>query len=103
MNDQRWEERRHAIARRLESLPWRTAVLLLVIAAILVAIRLAAPLGMKWFLNRKLAALPDYRGHVGDVDLSLIGGEVAVDDLRLDKRGGNPDVPFLRASRIEVD
>jgi hypothetical protein len=103
MNDTRWQERRRAFARRLARVPRRTAILLLVIAVVLLAARIAAPFVIQWALNRKLADLPDYRGHVGDVDLSILDSEFAVDDLRLDKRRGDPKVPFLRVERMEVD
>jgi hypothetical protein len=99
----RWQERRRALARRFARVPRRTAIVLLVIFAVLLVARIAAPFVIKWGLNRKLADLPDYRGHVDDVDLSILDSEFAIDDLRLDKKRGDPKVPFLRVDRMEVD
>ena len=91
------------MAERLARVPRRTAILVLSILGVLIAARVAAPFVIEWYLNRELARLPDYRGHIEDVDLSLIDGHFAVDELRLDKRKGNPKLPFLRVDRIEVD
>jgi hypothetical protein len=103
MNHSSGHERRPAFARYLARVPRTTAIVLLCVLVVLIAARIAAPLVIEHFLNKKLAALPDYRGSVADVDLSLIDSEFAVDELRLDKRKGDPKAPFLRVNRIEVD
>ena len=103
MNRARWKERGRAVAHRLARLPRRTAIALLVILVVLVAARVAAPIAIEWVLNRKLASLEDYRGHIDDVDLSILDSELAVDGLRLDRRKGDPELPFLRVERMEVD
>lgn len=103
MNRVRWRERGQAVLRQAAALPRRTVIVVLVVLGILIAARVAAPFVIRWVLNDKLANLPDYRGHIDDVDLSLLDSEFAVDELRLDRRQGDPEVPFLRASRIEVD
>lgn len=84
-------------------MPSPLAIALLSLLILLIAARIAAPVVIEHVLNRKLAELPDYRGSIADVDLSLIDSEFAVDELRLDRRQGDPDVPFLRVDRIEVD
>ncbi|HTE56917.1 MAG TPA: DUF748 domain-containing protein [Kofleriaceae bacterium] len=103
MNRAHWKERGRAVAHRLARLPRRTAIALLVILVVLVAARVAAPIAIEWVLNRKLASLEDYRGHIDDVDLSILDSELAVDGLRLDRRKGDPELPFLRVERMEVD
>jgi len=103
MDQTRWQERRRAVARRLARMPRALVIALLSLLILVIAARIAAPLVIEHVLNRKLAALPDYRGSIADVDLSFIDSEFAVDELRLDKRKGDPDVPFLRVERIEVD
>ncbi|HWM85646.1 MAG TPA: DUF748 domain-containing protein [Kofleriaceae bacterium] len=84
-------------------MPRPLGIALLSLIILLIAARIAAPFVIKSVLNNKLADLPDYRGSIADVDLSLIDSEFAVDGLRLDKREGHPKVPFLRVDRIEVD
>jgi hypothetical protein len=103
MDRARWEERRRIIARRLARVPRATMIAVIAVLAVLIVARIAAPFVIKSVLNDKLAGLPDYRGHIDDVDLSLIDSEFAVDGLRLDKRRGDPKLPFLRVDRIEVD
>jgi hypothetical protein len=103
MDQTRWQERRRAIASRLARVPRPLGIALLALLLLIIAARIAAPLVIEHVLNKKLAALPDYRGSVADVDLSFIDSEFAVDGLRLDKRKGDPKVPFLRVDRIEVD
>ncbi len=103
MDQTRWRERRHAIARRLARVPRPLGIALVSLLLLLIVARIAAPLVIEHVLNEKLAALPDYKGSIADVDLSLLDSEFAVDDLRLDKRKGEPEVPFLRVDRIEVD
>lgn len=76
---------------------------MLSVAVVLIAARIAAPLIIKTVLNRKLANLPEYRGSIDDVDLSILDSEFAVDGLRLDKRRGDPKLPFMRIERMEVD
>ncbi|HLU65446.1 MAG TPA: DUF748 domain-containing protein, partial [Kofleriaceae bacterium] len=96
-------ERDRTPGARLARIPRRTAVVLLTVVAVLVSARIAAPFVIEWYLDRELAHLPDYRGQIEDVDLSLIDGELAVEGLRLDRREGDPEVPLLRVKRIEVD
>lgn len=98
-----WQERRRAMARRLARVPRALLITVVAIVVVLIAARIAAPLVIESVLNKKLADLPDYRGSIADVDLSLLDSEFAVDELRLDKRRGDPKVPFLRVERIEVD
>jgi hypothetical protein len=89
--------------RNVARIPRRTAIVLLSVVVVLVAARIAAPFVIKSVLNRKLANLPDYRGSIDDVDLSLLDSEFAVDGLRLDQRKGDPKLPFMRVERMEVD
>ncbi len=103
MDQTRWQERRRAIASRVARVPRPLGIALLALLLLIIAARIAAPLVIEHVLNKKLAALPDYRGSIADVDLSFIDSEFAVDELRLDKRKGDPEVPFLRVDRIEVD
>lgn len=98
-----WTERHPRLARSITRVPRRTGIVLLSVLVVLIAARIAAPFVIEEVLNRRLANLPDYRGSIDDVDLSLLDSELAVDGLRLDKRKGNPKLPFMRIERMEVD
>lgn len=76
---------------------------LLAITLLLIAARLAAPPAIGWYVNRELARSPEYKGRIADVDLSLLDSEIAFDDLRLERRRGDPKLPFVQVERIEVD
>jgi hypothetical protein len=102
MHGPHWAER-HPRFSRLARIPRWAAITLLSVALLLVAARIAAPFVIKEVLNRKLANLPEYRGSIDDVDLSVLDSEFAVDGLRLDKRKGDPKLPFMRIERMEVD
>jgi hypothetical protein len=98
-----WTERHPRLARSIARAPRRTGIVLLSVLVFLIAARIAAPFVIEEVLNRRLANLPDYRGSIDDVDLSILDSEFAVDGLRLDKRKGNPKLPFMRIERMEVD
>src|ERR1041384_1745960 len=95
-----WTERHPLLTRSIVRLPRRTAIVLLSVLIVLVAGRIAAPYVIKAGLNRKLAHLPEYRGTTADADVSLLDSEFAVDGLRLDKRKGDPKLPFLQVERM---
>lgn len=67
---------------------------------LLIAFRLYLPTIVLHFVNRKLAEIHGYKGHVDDVDLHLIAGSYSIKGIRLDKTGGNIPIPFFSASRI---
>jgi hypothetical protein len=102
MDGSHWAERHPRLTRSIARIPRRTGIVLLSIALLLVAARIATPFVLKEVLNRKLANLPEYRGSIDDVDLSLFGSTFAIDGLRLDRRNGDPKLPFLRVERMEV-
>jgi hypothetical protein len=103
MDGSSWTERHPRLWRNVQRVPRRTAYVLVSVLVILIAARIAAPYIIKSVLNRKLADLPEYRGSIDDVDLSLLDSEFAVEGLRLDKRKGDPKLPFMRIERMEVD
>jgi hypothetical protein len=74
---------------------------LLVVAAVLIAVRIAMPFVVEDFANRKLAALEAYDGHVGDVDIHLWRGAYSIDDITIVKTGASRPVPFFKAGRVD--
>ena len=52
----------------------RIAIVLLLILALLIAVRAALPIFVVDFVNNKLADIPGFRAHIEDVDLHLIRG-----------------------------
>jgi hypothetical protein len=78
----------------------------IVLAIVVVAIVVARLLLAGWvadYLNRRMARMGDYRGHVASVNLHLWRGAYSMNDLRIEKRTGKVPVPLLRAPRSEID
>lgn len=68
----------------------------------LVGARLALPLALRAYLERRLAHNPRYTGTIGAVDVALYRGAYAVHDVDIRKRGARVPVPFLKAPLVDV-
>src|SRR4051794_198585 len=80
----------------------RTLQVVLVVAIVLLAIRLALPFAIKRYVNQKLNEIPDYRGHVDDIDLSLWRGAYTMHDVFLAKMSGKVPVPLFTAPTVDL-
>jgi hypothetical protein len=72
----------------------------LTVVVLLVAARIALPYVVEDFVNRKLAALDSYDGHVGDIDIHLWRGAYSIDQIEIVKTGAKRPVPFFRGDRV---
>ena len=71
--------------------------------ALLVAARVAAPYVIERVVNAKLAAMPEYYGHIEDVDLALWRGAYQFDGLRIVKRNaGREAEPLLAIPETDI-
>jgi hypothetical protein len=78
-------------------------IVLLVIFAVVVAGRLAAPSIVKKVVTKSLHELPDgYIGNIDAVDLRLLSADVALLGLRIEKTNGLVPVPFLQAKELVI-
>lgn len=68
---------------------------------VLVILRAVLPTGLQWYINRQLAQMKEYNGHVGDVDVALIRGAYSIEDVEILKANGKVPVPFFAAKEIE--
>lgn len=83
--------------------PRRALLILGIVAVIAVAARLAAPLVVERYVNRQLAGMGEYRGTVGEIELSLIRGGYVLNDLTIVKRDAAPETPpFATIPRMEL-
>jgi uncharacterized protein DUF748 len=71
------------------------------VVVLLVAARVALPYVLKDEVNRRLMALPNYDGHVADVDVALWRGAYRVEGVRLVKTGAKSPTPFFDGDRID--
>jgi hypothetical protein len=70
------------------------------VIVLLVAARVALPYVVEDFVNRKLAGLDSYDGHVGDIDIHLWRGAYSIDQIEIVKTGAKRPVPFFRGDRV---
>ncbi len=76
---------------------------LLGILVFLIALRIALPSIVKWYLNNKvLNQLEDYKGHVDDVDLSLWRGAYQIQEVNIVKIGSEIEEPFVKIRELDL-
>lgn len=90
-----------SIAGRRPHFPRRTVITLLAIAALLLFLRAVAPYVLLKLINDRLANIPEYSGRVGSVELAVLRGAYAMNDVKVMKRNGQLAEPFIAASRID--
>jgi hypothetical protein len=77
-------------------------ITLAVIAVVLIGLRIALAPVILHFANRKLDQIPEYRGHISDVDLSLFRGAYQIKDVTLKKVQGASTIPFFAADLVDL-
>jgi hypothetical protein len=77
-------------------------IILAIVAVVLIAIRIALAPVILHFANRKLDQIPEYRGHIADVDLSLFRGAYQIKDVSLRKVQGASSIPFFAADLVDL-
>jgi len=75
---------------------------LLSLVVLIIAARIAAPYVAKYYVNRHLAALEGYRGHVDDIELHFWRGSYAVEGLTFEKMNGKVAIPFVTLEKLEL-
>lgn len=69
---------------------------------ILIIARLYLPYFVKNFINKSLAAIPEYYGEVEDIDIALYRGAYTIKGLYLNKLNANTQVPFLNFPKSDI-
>lgn len=69
---------------------------------LLVIARLLLPYFVLRYVNKTLADMGDYTGHVEDIDIQLIRGAYQIDDLRIRKVNGKIKEPFLSMPKTDL-
>jgi len=84
-------------------LRWPKPVLyiLMAFAGLAVVARLLAPGYIHRAINRRLNQIPDYSGHVGDINLQIWRGAYRIDDIVIVRRDGKIQEPFFTAKTID--
>jgi hypothetical protein len=76
-------------------------IFLLILLIFFVALRIALPYIILHYANKTLASMPDYTGHIEDVDLHLYRGATEIQNIKILKREGKIPVPFYSAEKTD--
>ena len=89
------------IVRRVRNWPRRVLVTVIVVVAVLIGIRIALPYIIRNQINVRLQHIPDYRGHVDQVTLSVWRGAYTLQGISINKQNGHEEDPFFLAKYID--
>lgn len=73
-----------------------------VVLTLLIAARIVLPYAIERFVNRQLAAVEGYDGHIEDVDLALLRGGATIEGVRIVRTTDKGNEPFFDCERIDV-
>lgn len=79
----------------------RTFLVVVVLAVVLVAARVALPYVLRAAINQRLSRIPDYRGHVESVHVAVWRGAYELRNLDIVKVGKSGGEPFFSARSID--
>ncbi|MBL0740359.1 DUF748 domain-containing protein [Chryseolinea lacunae] len=79
-------------------------IIILVVVVLIVVARVILPYVVLTYLNKTLADMKGYRGHVEDVDIALVRGAYTIDSIYLNKVDTvhNRETPFFAAKAIDL-
>ena len=80
----------------------RATKILIVLVVLLIVARLLLPYFVLRYVNKSLADMGSYTGHVEDIDIQLIRGAYQIDDLRIRKVNGKIKEPFLYMPKTDL-
>ena len=90
------------LGRQLGSISRTLLFAAVLLACAVVAARLALPTFVQRYVNRTLNRIPDFRGHIGAVDLHLIRGAYSIRDVKLERDNGRVPVPLFSAPLVDL-
>jgi hypothetical protein len=90
------------LKKRWQHLGLKIQITIIAIIILLAALRIAMPYIVKDYVNKQLAKLPEYTGHVNAIDIHLWRGAYKIRDLQISKTGGAVPVPFFSAPAIDI-
>jgi hypothetical protein len=82
----------------------RVLTILLVILALIVAVRVALPYIILNYANKTLAEMDGYNGHIEDIDLAILRGAYKIDSIYINQVDSvtKKETPFLAASLVDL-
>jgi len=80
----------------------RIATIAAIVVAAIIVVRALLPFAVAHYVNERLAQMGDYRGHVADVDLSVVRGAYTLNDLTVVKQDTSAEEPFLVLPHMDL-
>lgn len=77
-------------------------ITLIALALVVVGVRLYLPHYLLGYVNSVLNRMPDYEGRVDHIDVALYRGAYRLVDVKLLKRSGKVNIPFLAVPAIDL-
>ena len=77
-------------------------IVLAIVVILLVAFRLYLPTLVKNYVNKVLADIPGYYGHVEDIDIAIYRGAYVINGLYLNKVEAETQIPFLDFPKTDI-
>src|ERR1700722_11088031 len=74
----------------------------LILVCLLLVLRLCLAGIIRYEINRQLARMSGYTGHIDGIGLSLWRGAYQIEDLTIEKTGGSAPVPFFKAPILDI-
>lgn len=76
--------------------------IVLALAVLLIVLHAALPGLVRDYLNRQMAEMGDYQGHVEDVDLAWWRGAYRIDGLLIEKKDAQVQAPLFKSPVIDI-
>lgn len=84
----------------------RRLIIIVSIVGLLIILRLILPFIVLKYVNKTLANLKEYTGHVEDIDIALIRGAYKINDIHITKKDTVTQkldsIPFFKAREIDL-
>ncbi len=82
----------------------RILKILLGLLILLIAFRIALPYIVLEQANKRLKTMPDYYGHIDDIDIALLRGAYTIKDIYIDQKDSvtKERTPFLAADALDL-
>jgi hypothetical protein len=72
------------------------------ISVFIILLHIFAPMIALAVINKQMANMPEYTGHINSLQFNLFTGQVTVKEFTMKKKGGKIPVPFLDVDRLWV-
>ncbi len=92
----------HIVSKNRSRFKRKRYVIPIVIIITLIIFRIVLPYLVKNYVNKVLADIPGYYGHIEHIDISLIRGAYVINNMYLNKVDAQTQVPFLDLKKSDI-